>query len=80
MTIQTRNPDERELFQGLARAMHRLGDDYDDTAAAIQRQMQGKPNFETAARDLDVQLSDLVEVFCDEMLKLGFTIGPARKQ
>jgi hypothetical protein len=73
--LQQREPMEAELFQSLARAMRRLGGDGDNTAAAIQRQMDGA-DFVVAARAIDVPLGDLISVFRDEMAKLGFVVTP----
>lgn len=76
-TFQQRNPTDAELFQSLANALRRLGGDCDETAAAIQAQLsEDAPNFETAARAIDVPMGDLIEVFCDEMRKLGFIVAP----
>ncbi|WP_454619348.1 hypothetical protein [Bradyrhizobium cenepequi] len=73
--IQQRDPTESEMFQSLVEAMRRLGGECDATASAIQAQMAG-PNFEAAARAIDVPLGDLVDVFRAEMLKLGFIVAP----
>lgn len=73
--IQQRNPTEAEMFRGLANSLIRLNGECDETASAIQDQM-AEPDFEAAAHAIHVPVTDLVEVFRDEMRKLGFILAP----
>lgn len=76
--LKDRQPTEAECFQALASALQRLGGECDNTAAAIQKQMEpGGTNFETAARDIRVSVDDLKEVFAAEMFQLGFVVATA---
>jgi hypothetical protein len=80
-TLETRDPSHREMFQGLAAALQKLGGMTDETADAIQAAMNDDDfNFERSAQTIGVPLDTLIEAFQDAMLERGFYLRRIRVQ